>query len=378
MLTVSLSRLDLAQSGRLRRVPPRPPEHRQPGYDCAFDFLTVLYDCFAAPDGRRVVCLGPPLLNLEPVVVPAIERAFGRSWFSFRDVRRLDRNMQIWLKPRAAIAAIEGGYFEQNALVVQPNHCDLFLGKRVLLTKSKDNELVWIRDWVSFHAANHGCNAVLFYDNGSAKYTAAQVHQAIASVAGIEVAVVVSWPFKFGVNAGPTGIWDSDFGQYGVLEHAHHRFLAWADAVINADIDELVMTGSGVPVFDLALKSRTGYLKYAGVMIENATDAAADVYRHGHFVHRQSPPRYGTEKWTVVPSHCRPRSQWCVHSVTRMKPDQRASANVTHRHFMAIRTGWKYPRMPPERPGAGLEVDTELAVALHCFGDVQRDLRSAP
>jgi len=78
MPEIELSRLDLDESQAPRRSPPRSPEHRQPDYDEKFDFFTVLYDCFAAPYGRRLVCLGPPLFNLEPTVVPAIERAFLR------------------------------------------------------------------------------------------------------------------------------------------------------------------------------------------------------------------------------------------------------------------------------------------------------------
>ncbi len=297
MLRVELSRLDLVASNPLRRSPPRPPEHRHPGYEEQFDHLTVLYDCFTAPDGR-LVCIGPPLLNLRQAVVPAIERAFRKSFFSWCDVRNRDRHMQMWLKPRTPAGAIEGGLFEQRPLAIQPSHCELFRGRRVLMTKSKDNELIWIRDWVLFHAMNHGCDAVLFYDNNSTKYGAAQVHQAISSVPGIEVAVVVSWPFKYGPNAGPSGIWDSDFAQYAVLEHARHRFLAKADAVISADVDELVVTAGGQSVYDLAGRSCNGYLRYAGVMIENVTDRdLAGPRRHAHSPignrRRGRPPRNG-------------------------------------------------------------------------------------
>jgi hypothetical protein len=124
-----LSRLDLDESGPLRRVPPRLPAHRQADYDEEFDELTVLYDCFAA--------------------------------------------------------------------------------------------------------------------------------------------AVLSWPFKFGPQAGAGQVSDSDFSQYAILEHARHRFLALAEAVINADVDELMITRSRASIFDLAARSATGYLKFAGIMIEH-------------------------------------------------------------------------------------------------------------
>ena len=370
MLRVELSRLDLDASRPLRRSPPRPAEHRDPTYEECFDFLTVLYDCFVGPDGRTLVCIGPPLLNLEFTVAPAIERAFRKLFFPQFEVRSLFLHMQMWLKPRVWKATFESGLFEQRTIAAQPNHCQLFRGRRVMVTKSKDNELVWICDWVRFHAINHGCNAVLFYDNSSTKYGVAEIYQTISTVPGIDVAVVLDWPFKFGPQGGPYGIWDSDFSEYGILEHAHHRFLALADAVINADVDELVVTENRQSVFELAATSRTGYLQYPGVMIENVADPnAGGTRRHRGFVHHQSPPRQATPKWTVVPGRCDAQSQWAVHEVTNMEPDQQVSAGVTHRHFAAINTGWKYVRSAPEPPGENHLVDKKLLCAMQCFAD---------
>ena len=293
--TVKLSRLDLDDAKEVRRNPARPPEHRQPGFDTQFDYRTVLYDCFWSPDRRRAVCLGPPLFNLEPLVVAAVERAFGRKFFSRCEIRHLDRNAQIWANSRAPRVAFNEDCFKQRAVAVQPNHCEWFRGKRVLLTKSKNNDLTWIRDWATFYVANHGCNAVLFYDNASARYGTQEIHETLSSIAGLETVVVVGWPYRYGVNAGPSGMWDSDFGQYGVLEHARHRFLAWADAVVNADLDELVVTRSGESIFDLVRRSRTGYLEYPGIMIENATDMNdGDARRHCHYIFRRAPPRPAT------------------------------------------------------------------------------------
>ena len=50
-----------------------------------------------------------------------------------------------------------------------------------------------------------------------------------------------------------------------------------------------------------------------------------------------------------------------------MTPDEDISADVTHRHFKAIRTAWKYPRSEPERPGALHQLDEELVGWMKCF-----------
>src|SRR5262245_15805772 len=109
MLRIQLSRLDLDASKPLRRSPPRPTEHRHAGYDGEFDDLTIFYDCFIAPDGLNIICIGPPLLNLEAAVIPALDRALRKWLFPRFEVRRCDRHMQIWLKPRAWKAKLASG-----------------------------------------------------------------------------------------------------------------------------------------------------------------------------------------------------------------------------------------------------------------------------
>ena len=55
--------------------------------------------------------------------------------------------------------------------------------------------------------------------------------------------------------------WDLNYAQFGVLEHARHRFLSLAEAVVNADVDELVVTKAKVSIFELVSRSETGISK---------------------------------------------------------------------------------------------------------------------
>ena len=283
MPDVRLSRLDLNSAGALRREPPRLVGQRQPDYEASFDFRTVFYDCFSSVDGRRLICIGPPLANLARAVLPAILRAFKKSMFSRAEIRRLDRVCQLAFRPGSANAVLSGDLFEQRALAPQPNHCDWFRGRRVLTAISKDNHLDWIRDWAEFYVRWHGCDAVLLYDNGSTQYESAKVRDVLRAIPGVDLAVVVDWRFPFGPSGGgsaarsrtgPNGeqlaIWDSDFCQYGFLQHAHQRFLLSAAAVLNVDIDELVITAERELIFDLVQQSRTGYVNFSGIWIVNA------------------------------------------------------------------------------------------------------------
>lgn len=370
MLPVELSRLELDPSQALRRVARRPHELRQPDYEHNFDFLTVFYDCFAAIDGPFRILVGPPLANLQEAVVPAIKRAFHRWWPAQPLVRNLDRLSSLRIKSHRMKVRLKRGLFAQDQIVVQPNYCGLFRDRKVLLTKSKNNDLVWIRDWVHFFARHHGADAVLLYHNGDAAEVPA-IQRAVGSVPGIAAVQIVHWPYLWGPVGGPMDQWDSDYCQHGVLEHARHRFLTLAAAVVSADIDEFVITRDRQPLFNLVQRSQSGYLCYRGFWVENATSVDGTMpRRHMHYVYRSltPPEREVAPKWAVVPSRCPQDSQWLVHKVTGMQRDVELSNQASIRHFKAINTNWKMPRWRPERPNE-LEqaVDKELVPWLKVF-----------
>jgi hypothetical protein len=366
---IELSALGLDPSRPLRRLPPRPPQMRQPGYEDEFESLIVFYDCFASFDDRFCIMIGPPLANLKPAVMPAIRTAFRRRLWGRPLARNGDRHSSVFVRSRKQSVPLNTGLFAQEQIVVQPNGCDIFRGKHVLLTTSKDNPLPWIRDWVTFYVAHHGCNAVLIYDNGSTGYSIEDVQRTLSLVNGLDVALVVNWPYKFGPRGGPFGPWDSDYCQYGMLEHARHRFLLHAAAVVNSDVDELIITRNAQSVFDLARQSATGYLRFGGLWVENATTADDENRRHMHYFYQsRAPQREINHKWAVVPSRCPAGSQWCVHLIRGMDSDAALSACVSLRHFKAINTNWKMPRWIPESPNEHDHVlDEELLPWLKVF-----------
>jgi hypothetical protein len=349
METFKLSPLELDSSYPMRRTMPSPEIPKPPAYEEKFDFQTIFYDCFAAVDSAWCIFLGPPLLNLEPIILPALPALLHCD--SHRDMllRHLRDCTQLWLRPHVSRANLPPGVFRQGELTIQLNHCELFRDRKVLLTKSKDNDLYWIHDWVHFFARRHGSDAVLFYDNASTKYEISEVHETILSIPGIEVAVVVHWPYKFGPIGRDNLPW-ATFSQYCILEHARHRFLTLAGAVVNADVDELVLTKNNTSVFELVHDSRTGYLEYPGYWIENVTASPRKDRRHFDFVYRSATSEEGgPRKWTIAPLRCPRQAQWLVHQVSEMQPDA-LSCEVSYRHFRAISTSWKYPRDKSERP----------------------------
>jgi hypothetical protein len=368
-----ISPLELNPRHTLRRIPPRPAEQRQAEYESEFEDVVVFYDCFASADGADLVCIGPPLANLKREVLPPVFRGFQKRILSRSILRDFDRHAQLWFRAGRVEAGFETGRFAQQLLRAQPNGTPLFENRRAIVTISKDNEIIWIRDWVDFYVRYHGCDAVLIYDTGSTKYGRDELQSVISAVPGIAQALVVRWPYKWGPSwgtpplrywQGPNGIqhdfWDSDFLQYATLEHARHRFLLKASAVINADIDELVFTENGESAFELALRSKTGFLSYGGIWIENASTQAALPRSYRDYIHNRIPPRPASAKWTIVPSRCPVHLPWATHWILDMQADE-LSARVLYRHYKGISTNWKNIRRVDERPSGEHVVDAQVA-----------------
>jgi hypothetical protein len=342
-----------------RREPTRPPEFRGESFASQFDDTTLFYD--AVDIGNSEVALfAPPFFNLAPKL--AATRFNAAAAPCEVEIRSYDRHAQVWLRRPQAGELRGSGPLGDFTVPFSPNERNVFQGRRVIFTMSKDNPIAWILDWARFNRDVHGADAVLIYDNGSSAYDSATLSAALASVPGIERSVVVEWPYKYGPQGSNSwDHWDSDFCQLGAWEHARWRFLQDACAVMNADIDELVLSKDGTSVFAAAERSRFGLVRYYGrwiVGVDRGGSPAADALpRHRDF-DIYMPPEYGFSwragrrdmnrcqpKWTLAPRKCPPRVQWHVHSIASWWPSYLpCSRNFSFAHFREIGSNWKYQR----------------------------------
>lgn len=357
---VRTSPVRLPRFGSLRRNAPRPSSMRQRDYDQRFDSDTLFYDVFEAERGIRLV--GPPLLNLRDAVNSA-------SFLTAEGVQQrvefneLDRTHSA-LAPRVSSSAVSLQLESLDLTVaVGPSYTELFSGRKVLLTKSKNNRLEWIRDWAAFHVQQHGVDAVLLYDNGSTDYNCEDVLRALSGIEGLNLAIVVDWPFKFGPQGGDweglrNAPWDSDFCEYGILEHARRRFLNNASAVVSLDVDELVISESDRNLFEVLEASDSGAISYEGLWIETTTDIKDRVPRFGDFLYFDSNRGASTKKWSVDPTRTRTAVQWKTHRVEGTEME--SAGEVRHRHFMGINSNWKRDRTNLTSVVPGRHVRDEL------------------
>ena len=81
----------------IRREPLRPPAFRIDGFEQQFDAETLFYDAFFAPTGTHVVTVGPPPLNLRPLIdrMRVVALPSGVSC-GFR-VEEMDRTARLWI-----------------------------------------------------------------------------------------------------------------------------------------------------------------------------------------------------------------------------------------------------------------------------------------
>ena len=374
---ISLSPCVIPDACALRRDPPRPPELRNATYASQFDWKTVFYDTYRV--GGWVVLQGPPLLNLKASVLA--QRVFRDFRF---DLYERQHAMDIWIRPgrRHGMASIPVDEdFGGGALAINPDGADLFAGRRVILTLSRNNEIRWISDWIRYHHRVHGTEAVLLYDNDSSKYTATELQAELRAAHPGLLIMVVAWPFKYGPQGGGSGAvngvetpWDSEFCQTGALQHARFRFLRKARSVLNCDIDELVMMEGRRSVHETAERSLLGVAYFGGAWIGNATSSQTppEMRRHGHFVylaqehiHLRCP-----DKWCAVPRRSlRGMHTWRPHMIVNLPARFASPRTLSYRHFKPISDNWKYVRWEPAaQPLNALTKDERLQGAMQAAG----------
>lgn len=306
-----------------------------------FDATMLFYDIFA--EAGRVVFIRPSLLELARVLREARVSLDGVRLRPRLKPKDSDRSQIVILDvPGAAPSSIT---FDMTgvSMAVEPQAArhDIFRGRNVLLGKSKNNDLLWIEDWVRFHAVNQGVDAVLLYDNASTKYDAEAVLRAIRRVPEIDAAVVVKWPHKFGARGKG---FDADWSQYASIEDGRRRFLRDATGVLQLDVDELVVSEAGKTVFDYLVESPVGAVTISGVWVEPVRSASAGDIRHRDYRYKQRAPTDNTLwKWAVIPRLIPDTVRLTVHGFTGgFRPT--APRDIRFRHFRAISTGWKYDR----------------------------------
>lgn len=317
----------------------------QSDYLQKFDFTTLYYDVFELDDA--VIGIGPPTRNLAAFIVDSNVRV-GDAEASV-EIIDLDRTQVSKFRADSSTSSLLS--FDHGlgsiSCEVGRNLEAVFQGRNVVMTKSKNNAISWICDWARFYVANHKVTGVVLYDNGSTEYAPEDILEAMRSIQDLQACVVVEWNYPWGspggVWAGNKEVpWDSDYCQYGAMEHARHRLLRSAQMVFNHDIDELLVVEDGRAAGDILKERGVAGIEYGGRWIETVGRSATGEPRFTDFRYYDKKRGRCTKKWVIDPVLAASAKQWKLHSVDGLRLS--TVDGLAHRHFMGISNNWKHDR----------------------------------
>ncbi|SFZ86282.1 hypothetical protein SAMN02983003_3462 [Devosia enhydra] len=382
------SALFLPRDAGISRRPRLDKRPRPADFLDAFEAHALYYDIFWHADGRRVLMVGPPPVNLKGLYKGARFTALpsGRA-LKARRYRSLSvmTTALMDVPPDTTAIAVSMAGMEMQA---PPGRSlvPAFAGRRILFTMNKDNDLDWIRFWAAHHAGQHGTDAVVVFDNGSRRYGTENIAETLASVPGVQVVATPSWPWAFGrtdpaVSVDPYWAHFLQIASMGVLLR---RFGAKAEAILNCDIDELAYAPDGASIYALARGTSHGLLAMKGQWVEPVPEPGTEPRDHADFPFRlrNAKARFcRAGKWAIEPTRpwlqrlgVHPYWHWIEGRPLLAK---RYAGGAFFWHFRGINTGWKEDRTGSEPDFSGLERDPVLAATLPEVTSMRRPAKAA-
>ncbi|MEV8466677.1 hypothetical protein AB0T83_07800 [Fluviibacterium sp. DFM31] len=359
--TLRLVGLTLPANSPALRDHMRPPERRTENYQQTYDRTTLFYDIVRRPERGDLLITAPPLMNLRPLLTDGLRDAQDAP-LRLR-IRDFDKYTQIRVAGMHDRLTFHG---PSEVTEVRPRADDAprFAGLNCAVTMNRNNPLPWVQAWALHHVREHRLEGVLIFDNGSTDYTPDDLARALALVPGLKSICVASAPYPYGttdkVLKGETR---PNFLQPAMLNLARGSFLRQARAVLNCDIDELVLSRDGSSVFDRAASKPWGA---ARLPVYWADPAPGTQGPSPQWAHRwRSPTRTRTpRKWCVAPRGLLSKMGWYVHHVggEAFKLNRESTAHEIV-HCRACSTGW-HPFKARHKAAGELREDPELAALM--------------
>jgi hypothetical protein len=304
-----------------------------------------VYDAIWNESAGQIILICPKLFNLEKLLKAGELKLDGQK-LNICKIRRRSRHDEVWLTPATKPGLLTISYENWHAktkLSAMENVA--FANLNCMVAISKDNELQWIRDWLTFHIKAHGLEGVVLFDNGSTRYSLADLENTLSGIDGLKAWRVVSAPFSYGPLGIKRHVARSKFLQSAVLNIARLRFLADAAAVLSIDVDELVYHREGLSIFEETKKTKLGYIPFQGNWAYSKSASEA-MPRHRDHIFMGEQPKPCPFKYCVIPSGWSGRRSREVHGVYKKTINKfLAEAEFSYLHCWGINTHWKGRRM---------------------------------
>lgn len=309
-------------------------------YDSTTLFYTAIYDAVV----RQLHVFAPPMLNFSLVVKRAQFYLNGQKLDAPHVIHAEKFDQLIFVNiPSGSILtmAVDG---TESAMPVLSCDSARFAGRRVVYTMSRNNDLAWIKDWMIWNQQMHKADAVLIVDNGTTAYEADELAATLRSVAGYNRAEVMQVPSRYGPDITTAHrAQDGAFLQTALMNAFWMLWLRYARAVLNVDVDELIVSASGEAIFDavesatFGLVMATGHWRYAA--------PGSPVVRHRDHTLMLPGDTACPPKYCLRPDGLAARQTLKVHGVKNFKRVPFVNReHFTFLHCRNISTSWKYDR----------------------------------
>ncbi|MDE0589274.1 hypothetical protein OU789_04980 [Halocynthiibacter sp. C4] len=328
-----------------------------------FDDTTLFYDCVVSPCGRKLLFTAP---------------FFGSFWELFSSSIRIDDTpvgsikrtiLPLGSTPRCDLVEVPWARGAKLSFIINNQKIEYFprpsaanlIGKRnSLVCVNKNNSLDWIGDWVSYHVLRHRAEAVVIFDNGSDAYSVHDIADTLSNVSGLSSFLVVKAPFKYGrvIARSGTSIKYKYF-QISMLNIARRDILALSPAVLNVDIDELVM-GKSRSIFRATRQNPIGAISFPGKWVFPGSEVKQSSPHREHVFTSTTGSCH--RKWCANPNSFLSRLGWDVHAVGGRFENLAKIARFEfwHAHCAGTTTSWK-PTSKRFSPDDSLRFSCELA-----------------
>jgi len=356
----------LPEDGTVLRNHTRQPARRTEHYTARFDRTTLYYDLVRHEGRERSLMTAPPLDNLWPFLRDGITSK-GNSIPLKR--RQFQKYEQIWLPDLPDLTLTIND--QSCRLIPRADIARLFKDLNCSVTLNRDNDLDWIQSWARYHCRVHGLEGVLIFDNGSTTYSASTLAETLADVSPLRMIAVVSAPFPYGTtDPVKRGERRENYLQPALLNLARTDMLRHARAVLNVDIDEIVLSRNSESVFDRTVRSPFGLARLPVYWAHPAPGVEGAALQSAH-TYRNAPKLRTPRKWCVRPDHGLGRLSWHVHHVggdiAKVIPEAQEHEVV---HCFATTTNWR--NGPRHRRRENLIHDPELEDLMHRYFDAPR------
>jgi Glycosyltransferase family 92 len=354
MTIESVTTVKFPETWNIKRTPARPENLRIDycggmKFDENFDWDNMWYDCIQLNE-QQTILIGPPLYQAK-------EWMANNAGFADRNGNMLQ--YQFFDLDRVSYCVVHTKSLDDHIVMLSQsadpvaievhNNNGYFNGHKVMVTLQRDNPIEWIEQWMDYHYRNHGIDAFLIYDNGSKEYSINEMDLRLSRP--YLKLVIVPWLYPYGPQGSDYAPWDSDYGQYCMLEHAKYRYLSSAELVLNNDIDELIVA-KGVNLEKILGQLTAGphqCLLYQGVWIEpydlpNRQSAHLKPMSNRKFkdyccIDANNKRGIG-HKWMLVPQ-ANMQYQWLVH---RIAGPAGITTDLYYAHHLAMNTNWSWQR----------------------------------